>query len=76
MDIIGIDALQQRFSLVSGNTRHNTEPRVNVVTWNLSAGSPAREAHMQSNQQMVQRLNLAMALLSFGFIAAVVCGMV
>jgi hypothetical protein len=31
---------------------------------------------MQLNQQMTQRLNLAMALLSFGFIAAVVFGMV
>lgn len=31
---------------------------------------------MHMNQQMIQRLNMAMALLSFGFIAAVVFGMV
>lgn len=30
---------------------------------------------MQMNQQTTQRLNLAMALLSFGFIAAIVLGM-
>lgn len=76
MDIVGIDALQQRFCLAYGKSRHDTEQRVNVVTWNLNAVLPAREAHMQSNQQMTQRLNLAMALLSFGFIAAVVFGMI
>lgn len=31
---------------------------------------------MHMNQQTIQRLNMAMALLSFGFIAAVVFGMV
>lgn len=31
---------------------------------------------MQVNQQIAQRLNIGMALLSFGFIAAVVLGMV
>ncbi len=52
---------------------HNSLPACDWFAWSLATlGNRHKEAQMH----MTQRLNVLLALLSFGFIAAVIFGMV